>query len=48
MRVNQIFAAHHYTKEKKIQLASIEFSGYVMIWGAKFCVCPIAQHRGEV
>jgi hypothetical protein len=32
MRVNHIFAAHYYTKEKKIQLAAIEFSGYVLIW----------------
>jgi hypothetical protein len=40
MRVNHIFAAHHYTEEKKIQLAVIEFSGYVLIWWSQILRMP--------
>jgi hypothetical protein len=40
MRVNHIFAAHHYTEEKKIQLAAIEFSGYVLIWWSQILRMP--------
>lgn len=32
MSVDQIFDAHHYSKEKKVQLAGIEFTGYALIW----------------
>jgi hypothetical protein len=40
MRVNHIFAAHHYTEEKKIQLAAIEFFGYVLIWWSQILRMP--------
>jgi hypothetical protein len=40
MRMNHIFAAHHYTEEKKIQLAAIEFSGYVLIWWSQILHMP--------
>jgi hypothetical protein len=32
MRMDQIFATHYYTKEKRLQLAAVEFTGYVLIW----------------
>ena len=32
MRVNHIFSAHHYIEERNLQLTTIEFSGYVLIW----------------
>ena len=37
MRVDQIFDAHHYSKEKKVQLAGIEFTGYALIWWNQIC-----------
>jgi hypothetical protein len=32
MRKDQIFATHYYTEEKRLQLAAVEFTGYVLIW----------------
>ena len=32
MRVNQIFDNHHYSEEKKVRVASIEFTEYAIIW----------------
>jgi hypothetical protein len=32
MRMDQIFATHYYTEEKRLQLAAVEFTGYVLIW----------------
>jgi hypothetical protein len=32
MRMDQIFASHHYTEEKRLQLAAVEFIGYALIW----------------
>jgi hypothetical protein len=32
MRMDQIFTTHYYTKEKRLQLAVVEFTGYVLIW----------------
>jgi hypothetical protein len=32
MRMDQIFATHYYTEEKRLQLATVEFTGYVLIW----------------
>ena len=40
MCVNHIFAAHRYTEEKKLQLAAIEFSGYVLIWWSQILRMP--------
>jgi hypothetical protein len=30
--MDQIFATHFYTEEKRLQLAAVEFTGYVLIW----------------
>jgi hypothetical protein len=30
--MDQIFATHYYIEEKRLQLAAIEFIGYVLIW----------------
>jgi hypothetical protein len=30
--MDQIFATHFYTEEKRLQLAAVEFPGYVLIW----------------
>jgi hypothetical protein len=32
MRMDQIFATHYYTEVKRLQLAAVEFTGYVLIW----------------
>ena len=40
MRMNHIFAAHHYTEDKKLQLAAMEFSGYVLIWWSQILRLP--------
>lgn len=32
MRMDQIFASYHYSEERRLQLAAIEFTGYVLIW----------------
>ena len=32
MRVEQIFDNHRYSEERKIRFASLEFSGYALIW----------------
>jgi hypothetical protein len=32
MRMDQIFATHYYSEEKRLRLAAIEFTGYVLIW----------------
>jgi hypothetical protein len=32
MRMDQIFTTHYYTEEKRLQLAAVEFTGYVLIW----------------
>lgn len=37
MGVDQIFDAHHYSEEKKVQLAGIEFTGYALIWWNQIC-----------
>ena len=37
MRVEQIFDAHRYTEEKKVQLAGIEFTGYALVWWIQIC-----------
>jgi hypothetical protein len=31
MRMDQIFTTHYYTEEKRLQLAAVEFTGYVLI-----------------
>ena len=41
MRMNHIFAAHHYTEERKLQLAAMEFSGYVLIWWTQILALPM-------
>jgi hypothetical protein len=40
MRMNHIFAAHQFTEEKKLQLAAMEFSGYVLIWWTQILMLP--------
>jgi hypothetical protein len=30
--MNHIFAAHQFSEDKKLQLAAMEFYGYVLIW----------------
>uniref|UniRef100_A0ACD6ATB4 Uncharacterized protein n=1 Tax=Avena sativa TaxID=4498 RepID=A0ACD6ATB4_AVESA len=40
MRVSHIFVTHHYTEEKKLQLAAIKFSGYVLIWWSQILCMP--------
>jgi hypothetical protein len=47
MHVNHIFAAHHYTEEKKIQLAAIEFSSYVLIWCSQILCMPNRPTSGR-
>jgi hypothetical protein len=37
MRVEQIFDAHRYTEEKKVQLAGIEFTVYALVWWTQIC-----------
>ena len=37
MRVEQIFDSHHYTEYKKIRLATIEFTGYALVWWNQLC-----------
>ena len=37
MRVDQIFDSHRYTEEKKVRYASIEFTGYALIWWNQLC-----------
>ena len=37
MRVDQIFDAHRYIEEKKMQLAAIEFTGYALLWWNQIC-----------
>jgi hypothetical protein len=32
MHIDQIFATHYYSEEKRLQLDAIEFTGYVLIW----------------
>lgn len=32
MKVEQIFQCHHYSEEKKVKIASLEFSDYALIW----------------
>jgi hypothetical protein len=32
MHMDQIFATHYYTEEKRLQLAAVEFTDYVLIW----------------
>jgi hypothetical protein len=32
MRMDQIFSSYHYTEERRLQLAAVEFTGYVLIW----------------
>jgi hypothetical protein len=32
MRVNQIFDGHNYSEEKKVRVASMEFTEYALIW----------------
>ena len=32
MRVEQIFDNHRYSEKRKIRFASLEFSGYALIW----------------
>jgi hypothetical protein len=32
MCMDQIFATHYYTEEKRLQVAAVEFTGYVLIW----------------
>jgi hypothetical protein len=56
MRMDQIFATHYYTEEKRLQLAAVEFTGYVLIWWNQILrmrTCPtswrgmneLMQHR---
>ncbi|KAK1613578.1 hypothetical protein QYE76_019095 [Lolium multiflorum] len=37
MCVEQIFNAHRYNEEKKMQLAAIEFTGYALLWWNQIC-----------
>ena len=37
MRVDQIFDGQRYTEEKKVRAASIEFTGYALIWWNQLC-----------
>ena len=32
MRVNQIFDGHNYSEEKKVRVASMEFTEYALVW----------------
>ena len=32
MRVNQIFDGHNYSEEKKVRVASMEFTEYGLVW----------------
>jgi hypothetical protein len=32
MRVNQIFDGHNYSEEKKVRVASMEFTEYALMW----------------
>lgn len=37
MRVDQIFDGQRYTEAKKVRAASIEFTGYALIWWNQLC-----------
>ena len=37
MRADQIFDGQRYTEEKKVRVASIEFTGYALIWWNQLC-----------
>ena len=37
MRMDQIFYGQRYTEEKKVRVASIEFTGYALIWWNQLC-----------
>lgn len=32
MKIEHVFACHDYTNEKKVMVAALEFSNYVLIW----------------
>jgi len=32
MRIEQLFACHNYTEEKKLKAAAMEFTDYALIW----------------
>jgi len=40
MRMDQIFSTHHYSEEKRLQLAAVEFTGYVLIWWSQILRMP--------
>lgn len=32
MKIEQVFACHDYTNEKKVMVVALEFSNYALIW----------------
>ena len=34
------FSTHHYSEEKRFQLAAVEFTGYVLIWWSQILRMP--------
>src|SRR5437868_15551908 len=37
IRCDQIFDSHNYSEEKKVRVASIEFTGYALTWWNNLC-----------
>lgn len=37
MRADQFFDSHDYTEEKKVPVASIEFTEYPLVWWNQLC-----------
>ena len=33
MKIEQLFACHNYTKDKKMKMVAMEFTNYALIWG---------------